>query len=261
MWRELSAEAMRPGAKPESVRLAVIAGLTRATGARYGDLLRVRAEDLDLGPEAARRRARRRGEGRVLLRHGKHRTVRRAPAAARGRCCCCGTGWWCARSSRQSWRARCRGRCCSRCTTRTTTARRSRAGCRSRGRGWCCRGGGSCTGRTRATGRCVRRCPRGSSRCVARGWTHDPDELTRRVAGYSLLFSHVPDQGEHTSTQRGPVPRRGDAQQWGRRGEDGSSCEAVAVVEECGPRVLLRRRIPRCTPGTPRSASAAAGCR
>ncbi|MFE6970209.1 hypothetical protein [Isoptericola sp. NPDC057653] len=83
VWRELSVEALRPGGKPEVVRLAVIAGLTRATGARYGDLLRVRAEDLDLGPDpaAASRRgrvggAREPGEGRVVLRHGKHRTVR-----------------------------------------------------------------------------------------------------------------------------------------------------------------------------------------
>ncbi|WP_166847589.1 hypothetical protein [Isoptericola sp. BMS4] len=83
VWRELSVEAMRPGAKPETVRLAVIAGLTRATGARYGDLLRVRAEDLDLGPDPAAfaRRGRvggRRdpGEGSVVVRHGKHRTVR-----------------------------------------------------------------------------------------------------------------------------------------------------------------------------------------
>ena len=83
VWRELSVEALRPGGKPEVVRLAVIAGLTRATGARYGDLLRVRAEDLDLGPEpdAAARRGRvggtrDPGEGRVLLRHGKHRTLR-----------------------------------------------------------------------------------------------------------------------------------------------------------------------------------------
>ncbi|GAA1735755.1 hypothetical protein GCM10009809_33680 [Isoptericola hypogeus] len=83
VWRELSVEALRPGGKPEVVRLAVIAGLTRATGARYGDLLRVRAEDLDLGPEpgAATRRARAHagpeaGEGSVVVRHGKHRTVR-----------------------------------------------------------------------------------------------------------------------------------------------------------------------------------------
>jgi integrase len=83
VWRELSVEAMRPGAKPETVRLAVIAGLTRATGARYGDLLRVRAEDLDLGPDPAALARRGRvagergpGEGSVLVRHGKHRTAR-----------------------------------------------------------------------------------------------------------------------------------------------------------------------------------------
>ncbi|GAB2469800.1 tyrosine-type recombinase/integrase [Xylanimonas ulmi] len=71
VWRELGVEALRPGAKPEVVRLAVIVGLTRATGARYGDLLRVRAEDLDLGEVGAHT-----GEGSVLVRHGKHRTVR-----------------------------------------------------------------------------------------------------------------------------------------------------------------------------------------
>lgn len=82
VWRELSVDALRPDGKPEIVRLAVIAGLTRATGARYGDLLRVRAEDLDLGPDDAAGRgrvggARAPGEGRVLVRHGKHRTLRR----------------------------------------------------------------------------------------------------------------------------------------------------------------------------------------
>jgi integrase len=71
VWRELSVEALRPGAKPELVRLAVITGLTRATGARYGDLLRVRVEDLRLGPGGARA-----GEGSVLVRHGKHRAPR-----------------------------------------------------------------------------------------------------------------------------------------------------------------------------------------
>ncbi|WP_278237402.1 hypothetical protein [Isoptericola sp. AK164] len=82
VWRELAVEALRPEAKPETVRLAVVASLTRSTGARYGDLLRVRAEDLDLGPDelAGRGRvsgARATGEGRVLVRHGKHRTPRR----------------------------------------------------------------------------------------------------------------------------------------------------------------------------------------
>lgn len=71
VWRELSVEALRPGGRPEVVRLAVIVGLTRATGARYGDLLRVRVEDLRLGPEGARA-----GEGSVLVRHGKFRTLR-----------------------------------------------------------------------------------------------------------------------------------------------------------------------------------------
>jgi integrase len=71
VWRELSVEALRPGGKPEVVRLAVIAGLTRATGARYGDLVRVRVEDLMLGPEGPRA-----GEGSVLVRHGKHRVLR-----------------------------------------------------------------------------------------------------------------------------------------------------------------------------------------
>ncbi|NOV99935.1 hypothetical protein [Isoptericola chiayiensis] len=81
VWRELSVEALRPEGKPEVVRLAVVAGLTRATGARYGDLLRVRAEDLELGtPAAPRGRVggdRPAGEGSVLVRHGKHRTLRR----------------------------------------------------------------------------------------------------------------------------------------------------------------------------------------
>jgi integrase len=72
VWRELSTEAMRPGAKPETVRLAVITGMVRATGARYGDLLRVRVEDIDLGPARAKA-----SEGSALVRHGKHRTPRR----------------------------------------------------------------------------------------------------------------------------------------------------------------------------------------
>lgn len=77
VWRELSVEALRPDGKPETVRLAVIAGLTRATGARYGDLLRVRVEDVHLPPPGPRA-----GEGSVLVRHGKHRTLRehRVPA-------------------------------------------------------------------------------------------------------------------------------------------------------------------------------------
>ncbi|WP_125775968.1 tyrosine-type recombinase/integrase [Antribacter gilvus] len=72
IWRELSVEALRPGSKPEMVRLAVITGLVRSTGSRYGDLLRVRVEDLDLGPVGARA-----GEGSVLVKHGKHRAERR----------------------------------------------------------------------------------------------------------------------------------------------------------------------------------------
>ncbi|ACZ30812.1 hypothetical protein Xcel_1792 [Xylanimonas cellulosilytica DSM 15894] len=71
MWRELGVEALRAGGKAEVVRLAVIAGLTRSTGARYGDLLRLRVEDLDLGGAGAHT-----GEGSVVVRHGKHRTVR-----------------------------------------------------------------------------------------------------------------------------------------------------------------------------------------
>ncbi len=71
VWRHLGVEALRPGVKDEVVRLAVIAGLTRSTGARYGDLLRVRAEDLDLGDPGPRV-----GEGSVVVRHGKHRTPR-----------------------------------------------------------------------------------------------------------------------------------------------------------------------------------------
>jgi integrase len=82
VWRHLGVEALRPDGRPETVRLAVIAGLTRATGARYGDLLRVRVDDLDLGPAGAAGRGRvagerGAGEGRVLVRHGKHRTPRR----------------------------------------------------------------------------------------------------------------------------------------------------------------------------------------
>jgi integrase len=77
VWRELGVEALRAGSKPETMRLAVIAGLVRATGARYGDLLRVRVEDLDLGPAGARA-----GEGSVVVWHGKHRDprVHRVPA-------------------------------------------------------------------------------------------------------------------------------------------------------------------------------------
>ncbi len=71
VWRLLATEAMVEAAKPETVRLAVITGLTRATGARYSDLLRCTADAIDLGPAGPRA-----GEGRVVLTHGKHRTVR-----------------------------------------------------------------------------------------------------------------------------------------------------------------------------------------
>ena len=71
VWRELSVGAMHASTKPELVRLAVIVGLTRATGARYSDLLRCTVDALDLGPTGARA-----GEGSVVVQHGKHRTVR-----------------------------------------------------------------------------------------------------------------------------------------------------------------------------------------
>ncbi|KZM36831.1 tyrosine-type recombinase/integrase [Oerskovia enterophila] len=71
VWRELSVAAMYASTKPEMVRLAVIVGLTRATGARYSDLLRCTVDSLDLGPTGAQA-----GEGRVVVQHGKHRTVR-----------------------------------------------------------------------------------------------------------------------------------------------------------------------------------------
>lgn len=71
VWRTLATEAMTETAKPETVRLAVIAGLTRATGARYSDLLRCTTDAIDLGPATAQA-----GEGRVVLTHGKHRVVR-----------------------------------------------------------------------------------------------------------------------------------------------------------------------------------------
>ena len=71
VWRELSVAAMYASTKPEMVRLAVIVGLTRATGARYSDLLRCTVDSLDLGPAGAQA-----GEGRVVVQHGKHRTVR-----------------------------------------------------------------------------------------------------------------------------------------------------------------------------------------
>lgn len=65
VWRTLASQAMEEGAKPETVRLAVVTGLARASGARYGDLLRCTVRSLDLGA------------GRVDVEHGKHRVPRR----------------------------------------------------------------------------------------------------------------------------------------------------------------------------------------
>ncbi|URN11271.1 site-specific integrase [Streptomyces radiopugnans] len=65
MWRTLASQAMEEGAKPETVRLAVVTGLARASGARYGDLLRCTVRSLDLGA------------GWVDVEHGKHRVPRR----------------------------------------------------------------------------------------------------------------------------------------------------------------------------------------
>lgn len=65
VWRTLATQALEEGAKPETVRLAVVVGLARATGARYGDLLRCTVRSLDLGA------------GRVDVEHGKHRVPRR----------------------------------------------------------------------------------------------------------------------------------------------------------------------------------------
>jgi integrase len=72
VWRELSTQALATDTKPEVVRLAVIVGLTRATGARYGDLLRCTVDAIAMpspGPRA--------GEGTAVVEHGKHRTARR----------------------------------------------------------------------------------------------------------------------------------------------------------------------------------------
>ncbi|MHA7132979.1 tyrosine-type recombinase/integrase [Oerskovia turbata] len=71
VWRELSVAAMHASTKPEVVRLAVIVGLTRATGARYSDLLRCTVDSFDLGPAGPQA-----GEGSVVVQHGKHRTAR-----------------------------------------------------------------------------------------------------------------------------------------------------------------------------------------
>ncbi|MFD8379366.1 tyrosine-type recombinase/integrase [Streptomyces sp. NPDC059679] len=65
VWRLLSVQAMEQGTRPETVRLAVVVGLARATGARYGDLLRCTADALDLDA------------GAVTIEHGKHRVPRR----------------------------------------------------------------------------------------------------------------------------------------------------------------------------------------
>jgi integrase len=74
VWRDLASRAARVPVRDEEVRLAVIAGLARCTGARYGDLLRVTVDDLDL--DLDRGRASRAVGGVVRVRHGKHRTVR-----------------------------------------------------------------------------------------------------------------------------------------------------------------------------------------
>ncbi|MER6142354.1 tyrosine-type recombinase/integrase [Streptomyces sparsogenes] len=65
VWRLLSVQALEDGALPETVRLAVVVGLARATGARYGDLLRCTTDALDLDA------------GWVTIEHGKHRVPRR----------------------------------------------------------------------------------------------------------------------------------------------------------------------------------------
>ncbi|PJI85478.1 tyrosine-type recombinase/integrase [Luteimicrobium subarcticum] len=68
VWRDLASRTSRVPVRHEEVRLAVIAGLARCTGARYGDLLRVTVDDVDLDDHQA---------GSVLVRHGKHRVERR----------------------------------------------------------------------------------------------------------------------------------------------------------------------------------------
>jgi integrase len=70
----------RPTVDLEEVRLAVIAGLARCTGARYGDLLRVTVDDLVL--DRADGNGTRVVGGVVRVRHGKHRTVRDHPLDA-----------------------------------------------------------------------------------------------------------------------------------------------------------------------------------
>ncbi|MFC8731272.1 hypothetical protein ACFT5B_02280 [Luteimicrobium sp. NPDC057192] len=80
VWRDLASRASRVPVRDEEVRLAVIAGLARCSGARYGDLLRVTVDDLALDRDGA-------SDGRVVggvvrVRHGKHRTVRDHPLDA-----------------------------------------------------------------------------------------------------------------------------------------------------------------------------------
>ena len=62
VWRDLASAATVEGAKPESVRLAVIVGLTRCTDARYSDLLRCTVDSFDLE------------RGSLVVHHGKHRS-------------------------------------------------------------------------------------------------------------------------------------------------------------------------------------------
>jgi integrase len=61
VWRELRTAVGAADATPETVRLAVIVGLSRATGARYGDLLRCTVDDVDAH------------RGSVRVRRGTHR--------------------------------------------------------------------------------------------------------------------------------------------------------------------------------------------
>jgi integrase len=68
VWRDLASRSTRVPPRDEEVRLAVITGLVRATGARYSDLLRVSVDDVVLDHGAG---------GAVTVRHGKHRVARR----------------------------------------------------------------------------------------------------------------------------------------------------------------------------------------
>jgi len=86
VWRDLASRSARVPVRDEEVRLAVVAGLARCTGARYGDLLRVTVDDLVLDPpeDVGARHGGGRGSaartgGVVRVRHGKHRTVRDHP--------------------------------------------------------------------------------------------------------------------------------------------------------------------------------------